>query len=155
MKNHWFQTLHFAEDILQQKTNNFDILALPVWATLDSKTSKRALGTLFRYLIIEETWSHQKKIRLRSLNQSVTNIFEYLNIFYPNIDSDIHSYHFLDTNIFGYLFVSTFWIRIYSDIRSYQFSGHKQIPTMFLFNFSGYYTLLMDILLITMVKYAI
>ena len=45
-------------------------------------------------------------------------IFEYSNIFDSNIYSDIHSYHFLDTNIFGYSFVSTFWIRIYSDIRS-------------------------------------
>ena len=45
-------------------------------------------------------------------------IFEYSNIFDPNIYSDIRSYHFLDTNIFGYSFVSTFWIRIYSDIRS-------------------------------------
>ena len=35
-------------------------------------------------------------------------IFEYLNIFYPNIYSDIRSYHFLDTNIFGYSFVSFF-----------------------------------------------
>ena len=32
----------------------------------------------------------------------------------------IRSYNFLDTNIFGYLFVSTFWIRIYSDIRLWQ-----------------------------------
>ena len=47
-------------------------------------------------------------------------IFEYSNIFYQNIYSDIRSYHFLDTNIFGYSFVSTFWIRIYSDIRSWQ-----------------------------------
>ena len=38
-----------------------DILALSGWATLDSKTSIRALRTLFRYLIIEETWSHHKK----------------------------------------------------------------------------------------------
>ena len=33
-------------------------------------------------------------------------IFEYSNIFDPNIYSDIRLYHFLDTNIFGYLFVS-------------------------------------------------
>ena len=52
--------------------------------------------------------------------QSVTNIFEYSNIFDPNIYSGIRSYHFSDTNIFGYSFVSTFWIRIYSDIRSWQ-----------------------------------
>ena len=44
-------------------------------------------------------------------------IFEYSNIFDPNIHSDIRSYHFLETNIFGYLFVSTFWIQIYLDIR--------------------------------------
>ena len=50
--------------------------------------------------------------------QSVTNIFEYSNVFDPNIYLDIRSYHFLDTNIFGYSFVSTFWIQIYSDIRS-------------------------------------
>ena len=47
----------------------------------------------------------------------MTNIFEYSNIFDPNIYSGIRSYHFLNTNIFGYSFVSTFWIRIYSDIR--------------------------------------
>ena len=52
------------------------------------------------------------------VEQSVTNIFEYSNIFDPNVYSDIRLYHFLDTNIFGYSFVSTFWIRIYSDIRS-------------------------------------
>ena len=45
-------------------------------------------------------------------------IFEYSNIFDPNIHSGIRSYHFLDTNIFRYSFVSTFWIQIYSDIRS-------------------------------------
>ena len=45
-------------------------------------------------------------------------IFEYSNISDLNIYSDIRSYHFLDTNIFGYSFVSTFWIRINSDIRS-------------------------------------
>merc|ERR1711989_39765 len=102
------------------------------------------------------------------LTQSVTNIFEYSNIFDPNIYSGIRSYHFSDTNIFGYSFVTTFWlliysdirswqdlIRIYSDIRSYQFSGHKQIQKMFLLIFSGYYTLLMDILLISMIKNAI
>ena len=50
----------------------------------------------------------------------MTNIFEYSNIFYTNIYSDIRflsifliriysdirSYNFLDTNIFGYSFVS-------------------------------------------------
>ena len=105
-------------------------------------------------------------------------IFEYSNIFDPNIYSYIRSYHFLDTNIFVHSFVSTFWIRIYSDIRSCQFFdtnifGYSfvarfwyeyirifvcinfQILTMFLFNFHGYYTLLMDILLITMIKNAI
>ena len=45
-------------------------------------------------------------------------IFEYSNIFDPNIYSGICSYHFLDMNIFGYSFVSTFGIQIYSDIRS-------------------------------------
>ena len=89
------------------------------------------------------------------INQSVTNMFHYSNIFVTNIYLDIPFYQ-----CFGYEYIRIFvrskiLIRIYSDIRSYQFSGHKQIPTMFLFNFSGYYTLLMDILLITMVKYAI
>ena len=37
-------------------------------------------------------------------------IFEYSNIFDPNIYSDIHSYNFLYTNMFGCSFVSTFWI---------------------------------------------
>ena len=43
-------------------------------------------------------------------------IFEYSNILDPNIYSDIRSYHFLDTNIFGYSFVARFWyeyIRIF------------------------------------------
>ena len=76
--------------------------------------------------------------------------------------------YFLSEYLFGYSFVSFFGheyirifvrgkilIRIYSDIRSYQFSGHKQIQKMFLLIFSGYYTLLMDILLISMIKNAI
>ena len=33
-------------------------------------------------------------------------IFKYSNIFDPNIYSNIRSYHFLDANIFGYLFVN-------------------------------------------------
>ena len=62
------------------------------------------------------------------------NIFEYSNIFDPNIYSDIRSYQnfdtnifgysfvfFLDTNIFGYSFASENFIRIYSDIHSYHF----------------------------------
>ena len=51
----------------------------------------------------------------------MTNKFEYLNIFDPNIYSDIHSHQNLNTNIFGYSFVSKNFIRIYSDIRSYHF----------------------------------
>ena len=78
--------------------------------------------------------------------------YEYIRIFVRiafliRIYSDICSYHFFDTNIFGYSFVSSFWykyirifvcivfcyefirifiriiflIRIYSDIRSYRF----------------------------------
>ena len=49
-------------------------------------------------------------VKLVSLVKSVTNIFKYSNIFDLNIYSDIRSYHFLDTNIFGYSFVSTFFI---------------------------------------------
>ena len=64
-------------------------------------------------------WEKVKIIR-SSLVQSVTNIFEYSNIFDPNVYSGIRSYHISDTNIFGYPFMSTFWIRIYSDIRSWQ-----------------------------------
>ena len=103
-------------------------------------------------------------------DQSVTNIFEYSNIriflirifirvfvriiFRIRIYSDIRS-----CQLFGYEYIRIFvrskiLILIYSNIRSYQFSGHKQIPTMFLFNFSRYNTLLMDILFITMVKNA-
>ena len=51
----------------------------------------------------------------------MTNIFEYSNIFDPNIYSDIRSYQNFNRNIFGYLFVSKMFIRIYSDIRSYHF----------------------------------
>ena len=53
-------------------------------------------------------------------DQSVTNIFEYSNIFDQNIYSGSRSYHFLDTNMFGYFSVSNFWIRLYSDIRLWQ-----------------------------------
>ena len=49
------------------------------------------------------------------------NIFEDSNIFNPNIYSDIGSYENVDTNIFGYLFVSKKFKRIYSDIRSCHF----------------------------------
>ena len=52
-----------------------------------------------------------------SLVQRVTNIFEYSNIFDPNIYSDIRSYQNFDTNIFGYLFVSKNFIQIHSEIR--------------------------------------
>ena len=51
----------------------------------------------------------------------MTNIFEYSNIFDPNIYSDIHLYQNFDTNIFEYSFVSKNFIRIYSDIRSCNF----------------------------------
>ena len=122
------------------------------------------------------TWSlvnlcwHDMTSRV-TLDQSVTNIFEYSNIqifliqifirvlvriiFWIRIYSDICS-----CQLFGYKYVRIFvrgkiLIRIYSDIRSYQFSGHKQIQKMFLLIFSGYYTLLMDILLISMIKNAI
>ena len=107
----------------------------------------------------------------RSPNQSVTNIFEYSNIriflirifirvfvriiFRIRIYSDIRS-----CQLFGYEYIRIFvrgkiLIRIYSDISLYQFSGHKQIQKMFLLIFSGYYALLMDILLISMIKNAI
>ena len=66
------------------------------------------------------------------MHQSVTNIFEYLNSLDPNIYSDICLYHFLDTNIFGYSFVSTFvrikiLIRISSDIRLFQKKSYEYI----------------------------
>ena len=47
----------------------------------------------------------------------MTNIFEYSNIFDPNIYSDIRSYQNFNMNIFGYSFVSKMFIGIYSDIR--------------------------------------
>ena len=53
-----------------------------------------------------------------SKSDEYIRIFEYSNIFDLNIYLGIRSYHFLDTNIFGYSFVSTFLIQIYSDIRS-------------------------------------
>ena len=56
-----------------------------------------------------------------SLVQSVTNIFEYSNIFDPNIYSDIRSYQNFDTNVFGYSFVSKNFIQIYWDIRPCHF----------------------------------
>ena len=69
--------------------------------------------------------------------------YEYIRIFVR--------VNFWNTNIFGYSFVARFWyeyIRIFVHI-------NFQIPTMILFNFYGYYTLLIDILLITMIKNAI
>ena len=63
------------------------------------------------------------QVNIMAMVQSVTNIFEYLNIFDPNI----RSYHFLDTKIFGYSFVSTFWIQIYLDIRSCQKNSYEYI----------------------------
>ena len=62
-----------------------------------------------------------------SLVQSVTNIFECSNIFDPNIYMDIRSYQNFNTNIFGYSFVSTFGIQIYSDICSCQLFGCEYI----------------------------
>ena len=44
----------------------------------------------------------------------------YLNIFRYEYLFVLYSYHFFDTNIFGYFFVLFFSIRIYSNIRSYQ-----------------------------------
>ena len=58
------------------------------------------------------------EVRFETECDEYIRIFKYSNIFDPNIYSNIRSYHFLDTNIFGYSFVSTFGIRIYSDIRS-------------------------------------
>ena len=53
----------------------------------------------------------------------VWQIFGYSNIFLYEYSFVSYSYHFFDTNIFGYsLFVSFFLIQIYSDIRSYCFS---------------------------------
>ena len=48
------------------------------------------------------------QVNIMAMVQSVTNIFEYLNISNPNIYSDICSYQNFDTNIFGYSFVSKF-----------------------------------------------
>ena len=74
---------------------------------------KRGWTTSFKILLkINQIIGISKYFDIH-LNQSVTNIFEYSNIFDPNIYSDLRSYHFLDTNIFGYSCVTTFWIRIY------------------------------------------
>ena len=60
----------------------------------------------------------------REPKQSVMNIFKYIhifkysNIFVTNIYSDIRSYQFVDTNVFGHSFVSSLIVRIYLDIRS-------------------------------------
>ena len=58
---------------------------------------------------------------------------------------------FLDTNIFGYSFVARFWYKYIGIFVHINF----QILTRILFNFYGYYTLLMDIWLISMIKNAI
>ena len=47
----------------------------------------------------------------------MTNIFEYSNIFDPNIYSDIRLYQSFNTNIFGYSFVSKMFLQMYSDVR--------------------------------------
>ena len=100
--------------------------------------------------------------------QSVTNIFKYSNIFirifvriFVRIEILIRIYSDIcSCQLFGYEYNRIFvrgkiLIQIYSDIRSYQLLGHKQIQKMFLLIFSGYYTLIMDILLISMIKNAI
>ena len=111
------------------------------------------MSSWYVFMRFQESWY----ANMGYLNQSVTNIFEYSNIrifvirifirifvriiFWIRIYSDIRS-----CQLFGYEYIRIFvrskvLIRIYSDIHSYQFSGHKH---MFLFNFSGYYTLFMD-----------
>ena len=137
-----------------------------MWSQLLEKKRKQqtnsSCNSLKAYI-----YCHSSEVPL----QSVTNIFEYSNIriflirifirvfvriiFRIRIYSDIRS-----CQLFGYEYIRIFvrgkiWILIYSDIRSYQFLGHKQIQKMFLLIFSGYYTLPMDILLISMIKHAI
>ena len=80
------------------------------------------------------------------LLQSVTNIFEYSNIFYTNIYSDIRSifliciysdirsYQFLDTNIFGYSFVS----KSYS-VRVWRIFEYLNIRIIFNTNIHSYH----------------
>ena len=51
----------------------------------------------------------------------MTDIFEYSNIFDPNIYSDICSYQNFDTNTFGNSFLSKMFIQLYSYIRSCHF----------------------------------
>ena len=69
-----------------------------VWAGLDLTQWEVCYLSAFARTIASSSCPHQ----------SVTNVFEYSNICYPNIYSDIRSYHFLDTNIFGYSFVARF-----------------------------------------------
>ena len=47
------------------------------------------------------------------------NLFVHSNVFRYEYSFVSYSYHFFDTNIFGYSFVLLFLIRIYSDICSY------------------------------------
>ena len=51
----------------------------------------------------------------------MTNIFKNWNIFDPNINSDIRSYQTLDTDMFGYSFMSKDFIWICSDCHSCHF----------------------------------
>ena len=79
-------------------------IALPwIWSILNGPEGQGSYHHLTYHKIKRWGWWYWY--------QSVTNIFEYSNIFDPNIYSDIRSYHFLDTNIFGYSFVARFWFQ--------------------------------------------
>ena len=78
---------------------------------------KKMIRTNIRIYSYEHFW-HERiseyiriKISIRTnirINIRIKNIWIFEFIFDPNIYSGIRSYHFLDTNIFRYSFVSTF-----------------------------------------------
>ena len=130
----------------------------------EEEKSQRRIAWTCNHLIILSSLAYQQMFQSRvwriysNLRIFFIRIFIQIFIriiFWISIYSDIRS-----CQLFGYKYIRIFGrgkilIQIYSDICSYQFSGHKQIQKMFLLIFSGYYTLLMDILLISMIKNAI
>ena len=98
-------------------------------------------GRIFPFLAASKLCAVTRAVLIAT--SSSPSPYEYIRIF-------IHI-NFLDTNISGYAFVARLWYEYICIFVCINF----QIPTMFLFDFYGYYTLLMDILLITMIKKAI
>ena len=112
------------------KKKNFPIFVSATFLTVTNKKSNcfkiYVSYLLVKYLIQIYSYIRIFSVRnIRSYHIRIIFLYEYIRIFVRiifliRIYSDIRSYCFFDTNIFGYSFVLFFSIRIYSDIRSYQ-----------------------------------